>query len=260
MQQYWNERFEQSYKYKGEYFYTITPIPCYYRRRTILLNAMKPILSNESVKTVCDYGCGDGYYLNYFSGLFPEKKYCGMDISDELLKKCKATNPKAEFINCMEAISSVTKFDLVYSLSVFAHVLDDSIVLSIFSSISKIMNKDGLFILFEQTAPERYGGNEWVRRENQQYTRLAEEAGFSTLDYSVITFPAHRQFERKFAPVYKRLFVKGSTLTEKAINANRSKVFRILSSFFLFLSFNPVRNRVSDFGNTFFVFKKEGYE
>jgi len=56
---YWNSRGSNFFKYKGEYFYTITPIPHYYKRRKLLLNLIGERLRDKNA--VLDYGCGDIY-------------------------------------------------------------------------------------------------------------------------------------------------------------------------------------------------------
>jgi SAM-dependent methyltransferase len=94
---YWDERGAKSFLYKGERFYTITPIPFYYKRRKILIKLLKEIIHNDAVNTVFDYGCGDGYYLKIFSGFFPGKKYYGADISQEMIARAKESNPAVEF-------------------------------------------------------------------------------------------------------------------------------------------------------------------
>ena len=62
-QDYWNDRGMNSYWYKGETFYTVTPIPLYYRRRVLLLELLEPLVVDNNVKDICDFGCGDGWYI-----------------------------------------------------------------------------------------------------------------------------------------------------------------------------------------------------
>jgi len=48
-QHYWDDRGGVSYCYKGETFYTVTPIPYYYRRRAVLLALMRPLIEKSEV-------------------------------------------------------------------------------------------------------------------------------------------------------------------------------------------------------------------
>ena len=62
-QWYWNDRANKTYRYKGEEFYTITPIPYYYKRRKAILSFLAKCILENKAESVCDYGCGDGEYL-----------------------------------------------------------------------------------------------------------------------------------------------------------------------------------------------------
>ena len=111
---YWNIRGGVSYQYKGETFYTVTPIPFYYRRRALLLGLMKPLIMNSAVKDVCDFGCGDGWYLRYFESLDPVKRYYGIDISTSMIDRAKHAAPFANLQVSQMGISFENAFDLIY--------------------------------------------------------------------------------------------------------------------------------------------------
>ena len=87
--EYWDERANLGYKYKGETFYTITPIPYYYKRRKLLLQLLTKYLSVNKEQLVCDYGCGDGWYLGFFENNYPKNKYYGIDMSESMLISAK---------------------------------------------------------------------------------------------------------------------------------------------------------------------------
>jgi 2-polyprenyl-3-methyl-5-hydroxy-6-metoxy-1,4-benzoquinol methylase len=70
---YWNMRADNSYKYKGECFYTLTPIPYYYSRRRILLKLLGREIKKINKGKILDFGCGDGFYLKYFTTLYIHK-------------------------------------------------------------------------------------------------------------------------------------------------------------------------------------------
>jgi hypothetical protein len=63
---YWLDRGNNLYEYKGEKYYTITPIPYYLKRRELLLknveNIINKLVEKKRFLKICDYGCGDGYY------------------------------------------------------------------------------------------------------------------------------------------------------------------------------------------------------
>ena len=63
---YWDKRAKREYIYKKEKFYTITPIPYYFRHRKIILDKIQSFIMNNKSKVVCDFGCGDGEYISQF--------------------------------------------------------------------------------------------------------------------------------------------------------------------------------------------------
>jgi hypothetical protein len=119
-----------------------------------------------------------------------------------------------------------------------------------------LLREKGRFVFFEQTGPRQHQGEHWIRRTNNQYINIAEKNGFKLIRYTLITFSAHQFFERFIAKWYRKYFIQGKTYEEKCIKANRSKLFRFLSRFFLFFSFFPIRAKGSGYGYTLFEFEK----
>ena len=254
---YWDKRGKTSYIYKKEKFYTITPIPFYYKRRNILKIFLKDILKDENIRTILDYGCGDGYYLNYFLSVYSEKNYYGVDISEEMISLAKEKNQAINFYILKDFTPPYNiKFDFIYSIAVFAHILNEAELLNIFIYFHQLLTDNGKIAFFEQTAPKERRGDNWIRRTIGCYIEIAEKCGYKLISYKVISFPAHRFFERKIATIYKKYFVKGNTPLEKSINANKSLVFRMLSQIFLFFSLSSCGNIEEIEGNTLFVFER----
>jgi SAM-dependent methyltransferase len=236
---YWNSRGSNFFKYKGEFFYTITPIPHYYKRRKLLLNLIGERLRGKNA--VLDYGCGDGYYLNHFQEIYSEKSFYGADISQEMLAAAKTRYPKVNVSLCHDVIQSSRRFDLVYTLMVLAHIKNDNEVINIFSNIHNKLNEHGQFIIFEQTAPAECQGEHWIRRHCRKYIEFGARSGFKLKENLLMTFPIEQWFERRIAPFYRKYFVKGSDDTERRFNANKSQVFKLLSSFFVSLTLAPIK-------------------
>jgi trans-aconitate methyltransferase len=245
-----------SYRYKGETFYTVTPIPFYYKRRALLLDLVKPFLTDAAVESVCDFGCGDGWYLTYFGNIFPEKKYFGVDISKSMVECAKQAAPFARLHISETGIDFSDKFDIIYAIAVFAHV-KDNMTGDLFANIYEHLNPGSLFILFEQTGPKRREGSTWCRRSTFEYTEFAKSVGFEIEQRRLIALPVHRFFEKKLAPLFIRLFVNGSDGHSRSINANKSYIFKLLSAVALNFTQQPVRSDDGRYeGNTFYVFKR----
>jgi len=253
---YWEKRGMLSFLYKGEAFYTVTPIPYYYRRRSLLLELMKPIIGLPQVATICDFGCGDGWYVRYFSDVFKNKSWCGLDVSDSMLEKAKLLCPKVKFALSDKSIPFEQKFDAIYAITVFAHIMNDSDVIESFKYISAKLEIKGYCLLFEQTGT-RKSGSTYCTRAYTDYIDYANHVGLSLESQELISFPAHRFFEKIIAPCYRRFFSKGTNNVERCINANKSLVYRFLSRIMLLFSILPIKkNSVSKNGYTFYVFRK----
>lgn len=70
---YWNDRANKRYRYKKENFYTITPIPYYYKRREVIVRLLVERIVTNRAQRVCDYGCGDGEYIRLLANHFTHK-------------------------------------------------------------------------------------------------------------------------------------------------------------------------------------------
>jgi len=254
---YWEARGRLSFEYKGEIFYTVTPIPCYYHRRQILLKLMLQFIKNDEVERVCDFGCGDGWYLKYLSDRCLGKEWFGVDLSESMIARAREECPTANLQISSDGITFQDDFDLIYSVAVFAHVMNDDVMKSLFQNISHKLRPGGYFLVFEQTGPKRQAGDVWCRRTSEEYVDLAAKYGMIAERRFLITFSAHRFFERTLGRYYRNLFSQGCTYHERCISANKSPFFRALSSLMLAFSFRPLRpDDGRTYGNTFLVFKK----
>ncbi len=258
---YWEKRGRDAYEYRGETFYTVTPVPLYRHRRSLLLQLLDPYLKPPDVVDVCDFGCGDGWYLQHFSRTYPGKRWCGVDLSQAMIDRASRACPDATLEVSGDGITFERSFDLVYAVAVFAHVMDDGKARDLFANIFSGLKPSAPFVVFEQTGPERRGGETWCRRNTQEYVEFATEAGFAVESRQLIAYPVHRVFERWLAPAYRRFFTRGRSGRERCIRANRSRVYRWLSSAAIALSGNPLRpDDGTREGNTFYVFRKPAGE
>lgn len=253
LKDYWEYRGRLSYNYRGDTFYTVSPIPYYYRRRAILLDLLASVIDNNNPTTICDFGCGDGWYLKYLSDRYPEKQWSGVDLSETMIDRARRRCPGASLFVSGVGIVHGSEFDLVYSIAVFAHVMDDGKVHELFKNISTKLSANRCFVAFEQTGHQRCQAEWSWRRTSNEYVILAEDCGMQIEKHVLVSFPIHRFFEKQIAPLYYRFLSEGSNFTERRINANRSTIFRAMSSIMLTISGPPIRsdNGKQD-GNTFF--------
>lgn len=81
-------------------------------------------VEKENIKTVIELGCGDGNQL--LNARYPE--YLGFDVSNSAIEICKRkfkNDPSKNFLNYYSIDQSVRKVDLVISLDVIFHLIDD---------------------------------------------------------------------------------------------------------------------------------------
>ena len=109
---YWEERGEKTYRYRGEEFCTVTPIPMYYERRRILVRLLEPYIGAASVRRICDFGCGDGYYLARFSRRFVGKDWVGIDVAQSMIEQTIRACPVAKYYVSKNGIEEGESFGL----------------------------------------------------------------------------------------------------------------------------------------------------
>jgi SAM-dependent methyltransferase len=217
---------------------------------------MYPLISDATVEDICDFGCGDGYYLHHFGRLYPNKRYYGVDISPTMLERARHNAPFAQFRLSRSGIDFEHTFDLVYAVTVFAHIHDD-LLQSLMRSIYGHLRPGGRFILFEQTGVYRMQGTTWCQRTTQEYVTEAISIGFSVNQRILISFPAHRFFEKYVAPAIRKALAPGRPHHERCIRANRSIFFRTISKAFLGMTKTPMKeDKGAQDGYTFYVFEK----
>lgn len=249
---YWNTRAKNLVKYKNEFFYTVTPLPYYYKRRQILIEHISQYINKHT--EILDFGCGDGKYINYF---FTNKKtFVGVDLSSEMIKIASEKNQNAKFYVSKRGLKGIKESaSLIYSIAVFAHILDNKIVENLFKDIYYYLPKDGQFIIFEQTKPgTARKGTTFIRRNGNDYIKFAKNAKFKVEKNIMVSFPFHRYFEKYIAKYFYKFYsIIGQ---DPNITANKSIFFRSISRLFLFFDKKPIKDFNTCEGNTFYVFKK----
>jgi len=254
---FWDSRAKKGTNYKGENFYTITPLPFYVKRRDLLLKEVMPHIQNAV--DVFDFGCGDGWYVNYFNKFRLKNKIKpvgGLDISHDMVKRAKLINSESNIYHSISGIKEEKYYDLIYSFAVLSHIKNEHLKL-VFSNIYSSLKNDGKFIIFEQVAPFQYGGAEYTRRTIEDYGDFAKQNGFKIEKSILLSFDCHRFFERYIAKYYYKL-IWGQDMVDRRITANSHLLFRLLSNFFLFLDKNPIKRSVNTgWGNVILILKKQ---
>jgi SAM-dependent methyltransferase len=257
---YWNSRAQYQYRYKNETFYTISPVPLYFYRRRRLLSLLEPLVAAPDAHSICDFGCGDGWYIQYFERRAPGKEWTGADISPGMLDQARPKSPNATFLLVREGthIEFDKSFDLIYAIAVFAHVLDDARVTDLFSELASSLTDGGRLAIYEQTGPQRVLQERSCRRLSCDYVEFAVRSGLVVVQRHLIAFPAHLLFERKIAPWFYRHYARNEAEDfECRIRANHNVCFRFLSRLAVALSPKSVwPDDGRRWGGSFVVFRK----
>lgn len=133
-------------------------------------------VSENNVKTIIEFGCGDGNQLKYFK--FPS--YIGFDISNEVLGICKkefAGDKTKQFLHIDEA--SNHRADLTMSLDVLYHLVEDetfdAYMIQLFDTADKyVIIYSCNFIdddnYFPHVRPRKF--TDWVDENRKDFTLL----------------------------------------------------------------------------------------
>jgi len=255
-EKYWEKRGREGYLYRNEYFYTITPIGFYYKRREILLEKIENELAKfKSNANVLDFGCGDGFYSFYFKKKFPGFNFFGCDISNAMISKAKQLADEKQIDCCFKQSDSKIpfdkKFDFVIIIAVFAHVLEQKTLSKIVKNIYECLSPKGKVVLFECTSKRSRRGKTWHRRSTEYYRELFIKNNFKTTTENLISFPFYNWVGRPILYIITYIIFGGNF-----IRANSNKHYQKLTEIIINVSnkFNSLFK--SNDGNTFFIFEK----
>jgi len=258
MSDYWENRSEKEYVYRGEKFYTITPISLYHHRRSFIVSRLLKYIGKQQEKgdIILDYGCGDGWYLAYLARHGKYRLY-GCDISPGFVQRALLACPADVRLADMPEgrIPFADRFDFVYSIAVLAHILSDEDLRRTVADIADHTMEGGHVFCFESTSSHRRQGPTWVRRTSQDYVRLFEEAGFRPVASEHLVYPLFTLYQLTAMRLIGRVFFRGSA-EERQLAMNASSVMQKLGDVVVgldrLMSFFPIRLT----GNTLFVFQK----
>lgn len=119
------------------------------------------LIKDNNVKTLVEFGCGDGNQLKLFKGY---THYYGTDISKTVVEKCKklfSTDDNKTFEFELSKINSM-KYDLSISLDVIYHLVEDSILSSY---LHDLFNSSDLVSIYTTNHNAKYNGGHVRHRE-----------------------------------------------------------------------------------------------
>ncbi len=233
---YWEGRGAAGFSYRGERLYTITAAPYYLARRAAVDEEIVRELQKCRARRILDFGCGDGSCIERLRPRHSaEACWVGLDVSNTMLHQARARCPGVTFASSAKELPEGIRFDFVSAVTVFAHISDEDIP-ALLAEVGEFLEPDASGLVFEQIAPSRHEGSQFVRRSVSDYCRIFEASGLAVDGVKVLDWPAHRLFERTVAKfIYRHLCGRGLEY-ERRIAANCSRMFRSLSRLCLLLS------------------------
>lgn len=121
-------------------------------RRTLRLIAAHGF-SSLANKTICEIGCGGGYWLRRFVdwGANPENLF-GFDLLENLVAQARHRCPVAVNLECANAASLPllnSSCDLVAQFTVFSSILDVSLRRAVAMEMLRILRPGGLIVWYD---------------------------------------------------------------------------------------------------------------
>lgn len=258
---YWEERSRGSFTYRGESFYTVTPVPLYYQRRARLLKALQNFLSSQTSKThssrLLDFGCGDGFYSIWIKQNFPQFDVTGRDLSIGMIESAKHRSSELglsiEFSATMEIAPK--SYSTCVIIAVLAHILDRHTLLQCLRQIYEGLEAGGRVFAFEATTKKQArSGLTWQRRSIAEYEALFESTGFKVERIDSISFPLFNLLESPLRLCFL-LFLK-LFKPRQAFNLNHLPSFVRCNEWILALGRWIDPFLTSHKGNTIFILRK----
>jgi 2-polyprenyl-3-methyl-5-hydroxy-6-metoxy-1,4-benzoquinol methylase len=122
-------------------------------------------------KTVCDVGCGTGYYVNFYSNE-GAKHITGIDITQTSINNLKSQYPEYDFvrgdISSQEILlGTKNKFDIVNVFDVLYHIVNDTKFEQAIQNICELTKHNG-FIFFTDVMKRDVRTAQHVKKRSQQ--------------------------------------------------------------------------------------------
>ena len=96
---------------------------------------------------ICDVGCGKGRYLNNLLEDLPENKYCGVDLSEGVLKYITDERIEKKQGSLTEIPYRNNTFDMVYTCEALEHAVD---IRSAVREMARVVKPGGRIIVIDK--------------------------------------------------------------------------------------------------------------
>jgi len=106
------------------------------------LNFIKKLIVNQNIKSVFDFGCGDGHQLSEIVVGKDVESYIGIDISPYIIEENKKKYKDKIYYNLEEyEFDKKDTFDLVLCLDVLYHIMEENLFNQTIGNLFKLSKK-----------------------------------------------------------------------------------------------------------------------
>jgi len=141
-------------------------------------------INQQKNPLLLDIGCATGEFIAFFKSLFPQVRFTGIDVMEELLSKAKVNCPDSEFIygNIVERNTlPQNKYDFVFLLAVHSIWDDPKIWID---NLKYLTRQDGHAYVFGMFNPEPVDVFVKSRRTDIEINHL--ESGWNVISINTI--------------------------------------------------------------------------
>jgi 2-polyprenyl-3-methyl-5-hydroxy-6-metoxy-1,4-benzoquinol methylase len=220
--EYWADRFSSGFdltkvRYLG---FSESYIKLLYRAKIIVLKKFSAANEIEiKNKTVCDVGCGTGYYVNFYSNE-GVKHITGIDITQTSINYLKSKYPKYDFVrgdisSQQILFSTKNKFDVVNVFDVLYHVVNDTKFEQAIQNICELTKHNGLIFFTDATKSDVRTAQHVKFRSQQTYRTSFRSSGAQLIGVLPLHFLLNRRLfgqigatiylDNLLAPLYYRI-------------------------------------------------------
>lgn len=186
------------------------------------IRALKKALSLYRIeidnKTICDIGCGTGFFVEFYKHL-RARDIIGIDITSTSVKNLKLKYPEYNFIKADISSNSVVskvnrKFDILDIFDVMYHITDDKLFNQAIANIYRLTNPGGFVLITDRFCSKNIQPAEHVKfRSKKTYENVLSKNGFEIITilplYYLLNRPIFGKFHHSgikadnlFAPIY----------------------------------------------------------
>lgn len=152
----------------------------YYHRLGLLLGLLNDHVDHDELR-ILDAGCGKGWLTDKLTEV--GHKVIGVDSSQAAIDICKENRKGAFEVDLLSKFSSPLLFDVVLSMDVLFHVIDDDEWEVSLENIASLVSSNGVLIIAEDAREKTYAlGDYIIHRSMQDYLSVLSPLGYKLVE------------------------------------------------------------------------------